>query len=119
MRQDSLQPKQLLLRLVYDHRIQLFLKFLLWFSTGLPSPTYKLKIFKDITPGVDAKVVPSVDVAEDTTTLLVSEANVSPFKSLVSIPSEPIGAPSLYFFPGIGQHIMSNLTATTELTWSG
>lgn len=56
------------------------------------------------------------DVAEDMTTLLVSEANVSPFEGLVSRPSEPIGAPSLYFFPGMGQHIMSNLMAIAKVS---
>lgn len=58
--------------------------------------------------GGDAKVAASPDVAEDMTVLLVPEADVSPFESLIPKYSEPIGVPSFHFFLDVSQQIMSN-----------
>lgn len=73
---------------------------------------------RDIALGGDSQVAASIDVVEETIALLVPEADISPFEGLVPRHSEPIGAPSLYCFPGMAQYIMStmlsNLMAAAE-----
>lgn len=91
----------------------------MWFYTSPSFHVDRPKTSANIAPKCDAKVTPSLDVAEDKTNLLVPKGNIFPFKGLVSRPSEPIGVPSLYFFLCMAQHIMttmlSNLMAATKV----
>lgn len=50
-----------------------------------------------------------MNVTEDTTALLMSEADTSPFEDLISRPPESVGAPSLFFFPNKAQYVTMTL----------
>lgn len=68
----------------------------------------------------DAQAVTPMDTVKDTTAVLVPKTDVSPVEGLIPRPPELVGAPSLYFFRAIGQHMiqttLSNLVAATEVS---
>lgn len=68
----------------------------------------EFKASKDVVLGGDAHAVTLKDVAEDMTTLLMPKIDISPLEGL--IPRSPvIGAPSLYFFPDVAQHVIPTM----------
>lgn len=68
---------------------------------------------KDITPRDDAQAITPMDVKEDTSASLVQETYVSPFECLLPRPLEPVGVPSLYFFPVMAQNVMSTMMSNS------
>lgn len=90
-----------------------------WFRTRPTSHAVGSKAFVNVVFGGDAQAITPKDVAEDMTTLLVPEGDMSTSKGLTPRPPEPMGAPSLFFFPCAAHHVIStmfsNLMVTTEV----
>lgn len=59
--------------------------------------------------GRDAQAATLKEVTKDKTGLVVPKTDISLFEGLIPRLLEPVGLPSLYFFPGVTQHVISTM----------